>query len=125
MSAYLILKHLHVTTAFITVILFAVRLLMDLVGRPGWRETPLRWLPHANDTLLLAAAIGLVVVTPWMPFVHGWLTAKIILLIGYIFAGVFALKATLSTPARVAAAILALVQVAAIFHLALTKPVLG
>ncbi|MCM0613166.1 SirB2 family protein [Marinobacter sediminum] len=125
MSAYLILKHLHVTTAFITVILFAVRLLMDLVGRPGWRETPLRWIPHANDTLLLAAAIGLVVVTPWMPFVHGWLTAKIILLIGYIFAGVFALKATLSARARVAAAILALVQVAAIFHLALTKPVLG
>nr|WP_284709350.1 SirB2 family protein [Marinobacter sediminum] len=121
----MILKHLHVTTAFITVILFAVRLLMDLVGRPGWRETPLRWIPHANDTLLLAAAIGLVVVTPWMPFVHGWLTAKIILLIGYIFAGVFALKATLSARARVAAAILALVQVAAIFHLALTKPVLG
>ncbi|MBW4934321.1 SirB2 family protein [Marinobacter sp. F4206] len=125
MSAYLILKHLHVTTALITVILFAVRLLMDLVGRPGWRQTPLRWIPHANDTVLLTAAIGLVIVTPWMPLVHGWLTAKVVLLIGYIFAGVFALKPSLGIPVRVVAAILALVQVAAIFHLALSKPVFG
>ena len=38
MSAYLILKHLHMTTAYITVVLFALRLLMDAVGRPEWRR---------------------------------------------------------------------------------------
>jgi uncharacterized membrane protein SirB2 len=124
MSAYLILKHLHMTTAYLTVVLFALRLLLDAVGRPGWRQTPLRWIPHANDTVLLAAAIGLVVVTPWMPFVHGWLTAKIFLLIGYIIAGLFALRTTLATPARIAAAVLALVQITAIFHLAVNKPAL-
>lgn len=123
MSAYVILKHLHVTTAYITVVLFALRLLMDAVGRPGWRQTPLRWIPHANDTLLLVAAISLLFVTPWMPFVHGWLTAKIFLLIGYIVAGLFALKTTLGKPVRVFAAILAFVQIGAIFHLAMTKPV--
>ena len=125
MSAYLILKHLHMTTAYITVVLFALRLLMDAVGRPEWRRTPLRWIPHANDTVLLVAAISLLFVTPWMPFVHGWLTAKIFLLIGYIVAGVFALKTTLGTPARVVAAILAFVQIGAIFHLAMAKPVFG
>lgn len=125
MSSYLILKHLHVATACITVVLFSVRLLMDLVDRPGWRQTPLRWIPHANDTVLLLAAIGLVIVTPWMPLVHGWLTAKIVLLIGYIVAGAFALKPTLSKPVRVTAAILALIQVAGIFHLALLKPAFG
>ncbi|WP_273207434.1 SirB2 family protein [Marinobacter subterrani] len=124
MSAYLILKHLHVTTAFLTVVLFALRLLLDAVGRPGWRQTPLRWIPHANDTVLLAAAIGLLFVTPWMPFVDGWLTAKIFLLVGYIIAGLFALRTTLTTPVRITAAVLALVQVTAIFHLALNKPVL-
>lgn len=124
MSAYLILKHLHVTTAFLTVVLFALRLLLDAVGRPGWRQTPLRWIPHANDTVLLAAAIGLLFVTPWMPFVHGWLTAKIFLLVGYIIAGLFALRTTLGAPTRVVAAVLALVQITAIFHLALNKPVL-
>ncbi|WP_372986823.1 SirB2 family protein [Marinobacter sp.] len=123
MSAYLILKHLHMTTAYITVVLFALRLLMDAVGRPEWRRTPLRWIPHANDTILLVAAISLLFVTPWMPFVHGWLTAKIFLLIGYIVAGLFALKTTLGAPTRVVAAILAFVQIGAIFHLAMTKPV--
>jgi len=125
MSAYLILKHLHMTTAYITVVLFALRLLMDAVGKPGWRQTPLRWIPHANDTILLVAAISLLFVTPWMPFVHGWLTAKIFLLIGYIVAGIFALKTTLGTSTRVVAAILAFVQIVAIFHLAMTKPVFG
>lgn len=124
MSAYLILKHLHVTTAYLTVVLFALRLLFDAVGRPGWRQTPLRWIPHANDTILLVAAISLLFVTPWMPLVHGWLTAKIFLLIGYIIAGLFALRTTLGTPTRVVAALLALVQITAIFHLAINKPVL-
>lgn len=123
MSAYLILKHLHMATAFLTVVLFALRLLLDAVGKPGWRKTPLRWIPHVNDTVLLAAAISLLFVTPWMPFVHGWLTAKVFLLIGYIIAGLFALRTTLGAPTRIVAAVLALVQIAAIFHLAVTKPV--
>ena len=112
MSAYDILKHLHVTTAALTVVLFSLRLLLDAVGRPGWRQSPLRWIPHAN-------------VTPWMPFVHGWLTAKVLLLVGYIIAGVFAFKTSMSASVRVFSAVLALVQVAAIFHLALAKPVFG
>lgn len=123
MSAYLILKHLHVTTAYLTVVLFALRLLLDAVGRPGWRTTPLRWIPHANDTILLSAAIGLLFVTPWVPLVHGWLTAKIFLLIGYIIAGIFALKPSLGTPTRVEAAVIALGLVTGIFHLAINKPV--
>lgn len=122
MSAYLILKHLHMTTAYLTVVLLALRLLLDAVGKPDWRQTPLRWIPHANDTVLLVAAISLLFVTPWMPFVHGWLTAKVFLLIGYIVAGVFALKQTKTLPVRLVATVLALVQVMAIFHLAMTKP---
>ena len=122
MSGYLILKSIHMTAAYLTVVLFALRLLLDAVGKPNWRKTPLRWIPHANDTVLLAAAISLLFVTPWMPFVHGRLTAKIVLLIGYIVAGVFALKETQSLPVRVLASGLALVQVMAIFHLAMAKP---
>ena len=118
---YTILKHIHMTTAYLTVTLFALRLLLDAVGRPGWRQTPLRWIPHANDTVLLLAAIGLVLVTSWTPFVHDWLTIKIVLLVGYIVAGVFALKPTFSMPVRVVAAVLALLQVSFIFHLAMNK----
>jgi uncharacterized membrane protein SirB2 len=110
------------TTAYLTITLFVARLLMDAIGKPGWRNTVLRWIPHANDTILLTAAIGLLLVTGWMPFVHHWLTAKVLLLMGYIVAGVFALKLTVHPQIRLAAAVLALVQVMAIFHLALTKP---
>lgn len=124
MSSYLVLKHLHMTTAYITVVLFALRLLLDAVGKPDWRRTPLRWIPHANDTILLLAAIGLLFVTPWMPFVHDWVTAKIVLLVGYIIAGVFAMKPAFGLPVRAVAALLALLQVGVIFHLAMTKPAL-
>ncbi len=121
--AYVILKHLHMTTAYLTLVLFALRLLLDMVGKPGWRQTPLRWIPHANDTILLLAAISLLFVTPWMPFVHDWLTWKIFLLVGYIVAGVFAIKPKFSVPVRVVAAILALLQVSLMFHLAMSKTV--
>ena len=122
MSGYLILKSVHMAAAYLTVVLFALRLLLDAVGKPDWRKTPLRWIPHANDTVLLVAAVSLLFVTPWMPFVHGWLTAKIVLLVGYIAAGAVALKVTRSTSVRATAAVLALVQVLAIVHLAVAKP---
>jgi len=122
MSIYVILKHLHMTTAYLTVVLFTLRLLLDAVGRPSWRQTPLRWIPHANDTVLLIAAISLLFVGGWNPLTQGWLLAKIFLLLGYIAAGLFALKVTVSRPVRVVAAVLALVQVSAIFHLAMAKP---
>lgn len=122
MSTYLVLKSVHMLAAYLTVVLFSLRLLLDAVGKPQWRRTPLRWIPHANDTVLLVAAISLLFVTPWMPFVHGWLTAKIFLLVGYIVAGLFALKETRSLQVRLIASVLALVQIMAIFHLAIARP---
>jgi uncharacterized membrane protein SirB2 len=122
MSGYLVLKSIHMTTAYLTIGLFVLCLLLDAIGKPNWRTTPLRWIPHANNTVLIAAAIGLLFVSPWMVFVHGWVTAKLFLLIGYIGAGAVALKDTRRTPVRVVAAVLALVQVLAIVHLAVAKP---
>lgn len=120
----MILKHTHMTAAYLTVALFTLRLLLDAVGKPSWRQTPLRWIPHANDTVLLVAAISLLFVGGWNPLEQGWILAKIVLLLGYIAAGLFALKVTVSRPVRVVSAIVALVLVAAIFHLAMAKPVL-
>ena len=120
--SYTILKHLHMTTAYLTITLFALRLLLDAAGRPGWRQTPLRFIPHINDTILLVAAISLLFVVGYASAMPGWLIAKIVLLVGYIVAGVFALKVTLGKPARITAAVLALIMVSAIFHLAMAKP---
>ncbi|WP_375177474.1 SirB2 family protein [Marinobacter mobilis] len=124
MTSYLILKHIHMTAAYLTITLFALRLALDGCGRSGWRQGPLRWVPHVNDTVLLLAAVGLVVVSGWMPFVHHWLTLKIVLLLGYIAAGAVALNPQRTRPVRWLASLLALAQVGLIVVLAKTKPLL-
>lgn len=122
MTFYLALKALHIGTALISVVLFAARWGLSLVGHQGWRVTPLRWLPHANDTILLSAAIGLCTVTGWLPMVHHWLTAKILLLLGYIFAGKLALAPSAGFRQKLGMGILAGLQVGGIFLLAIFKP---
>jgi len=124
MELYMPVKHIHMLTAYITALLLFVRLGLDVVGRPGWRTTPLRWIPHANDTLLLITAVALIALTGWKPFVHFWLTMKVVLLVGYIVAGVFAVRPNFKPWVRTLAAVLAFVQLAAIFHFAMSKPLL-
>ena len=123
MQWYPVLKAIHMSAAYFTGLLFVLRLCLDVMGRPGWRSTALRWLPHLNDTVLLAAAISLLFVTGWMPFVHHWLTAKVLLLVGYIVAGRYAIKPQYGLQVRLIASVLALVQLMLIFTLAINKPV--
>lgn len=125
MSAYVLLKMLHMATAYLTILLFALRLVLDAAGRPGWRQTPLRFIPHINDTILLVSAISLLFVVGYISAMPNWIIAKIVLLVGYIIAGVFALKTTVAKPVRIVAAVLALAQVLGILHLAMAKPFFG
>ncbi|MCK5874140.1 MAG: SirB2 family protein [Alcanivoracaceae bacterium] len=122
MTFYIALKTLHIGTALISVVLFAARWSLSLAGRQGWRATPLRWVPHANDSVLLSAAIGLCVVTGWLPLVHHWLTAKVLLLIGYILAGKLALAVSAGFRQKLCMGMLAGLQVGGIFLLAMFKP---
>ena len=124
MEYYLPLKHLPLLCAFLSATLFIGRLLLDVTGKPQWRHSPLRRLPHINDTLLLTLAFTLLAIGPWQPFTHQWLGFKILLLLGYIGFGVGALKPSLAVPTRAICAVLALAQLAGIFYLARFKPVL-
>jgi uncharacterized membrane protein SirB2 len=119
-SLYLLLKYAHIICALTTVVLFAVRIGLDVTGRP-WRSSPLRWIPHANDTLLLAAAIGLCLISGWAPLVDHWLTAKVVLLAGYIVAGKIALDPLASSGRRITATVSAILLVGSIFFVALNK----
>ena len=122
MAFYHIIKGVHMLAAYVTTVLMLLRLGMDALGRPGWRETPLRWIPHVNDTVLLTAALALVAITGWMPFVHHWLTGKVVLLVGYILAGKWALDNRRGVAARTVAATAALLQLGLIFTLAIVRP---
>lgn len=89
---YLPLKHIHVTCVVLTITLFIGRGLAQLAGRDWRRIKPLRFVPHIVDTVLLASAIGLAFFLRQSPFVHHWLTAKVIALVVYIVLGAMALR---------------------------------
>lgn len=122
MEMYLPIKHIHMLTAYITGILLLVSLGLDAIGRPTWRNTPLRWIPHVNNTMLLVTAVTLLGLMRFNIFEHSWLTLKIVFLIGYIVAGVFAIKLKFSKRTRIVAAVLAFAQLLFIFHLAIAQP---
>ncbi|WHI46729.1 SirB2 family protein [Microbulbifer sp. VAAF005] len=122
MIDYALIKHVHMTAAVLSILLFTIRVGLEFSHNTGWRNGPLRWVPHLNDTLLLAAAAGLVVLGSWNPGTSPWLAAKVALVFGYIIAGVFALRPNFSKPIRITACVLAFLQVVAIFYLAMHKP---
>ena len=77
-------------------------------------------VPHVNDTLLLVAGVGLSIVQQQYPFVHGWVTAKVLGLLGYIGFGLFALRRGRSKAVRAGFWLAALASFAYIVSVALT-----
>jgi uncharacterized membrane protein SirB2 len=86
------IKWVHVAAVIASGSLFALRGVGVLAGArwPLW--APLRYLTYTVDTVLLTAALMLATVLRQYPFVHGWLTAKVGLLVVYVLLGTFALK---------------------------------
>ena len=121
MATYLLLKHLHVTCVVISIIGFFLRGVWMLTDSPLLGRLWVRVVPHVNDTLLLAAAIGLCIVQQQYPFVHGWVTAKVLGLLGYIGFGLFALRRGSSKTVRAGFWLASLASFAYIVSVALTK----
>ena len=89
---YLQIKWVHIAAVICSGSLFALRGAGVLAGArwPMW--APLRYLTYTIDTVLLTAALMLVTILHQYPFVQGWLTVKVCLLVVYIGLGTFALK---------------------------------
>jgi uncharacterized membrane protein SirB2 len=85
-------RWLHVGTVILSGALFAARGLMMLARSPRANHALLRYPSYAIDTLLLATALALAAMLRQYPFVHGWLTVKVLLLVVYIVLGSLALK---------------------------------
>jgi uncharacterized membrane protein SirB2 len=94
------IKWVHIGAVIFSGALFALRGTGVLAGArwPMW--APLRHLTYAVDTVLLTAALMLATLLHQYPFVHGWLTTKVLLLVAYIVLGTFALKRARSARAR-------------------------
>lgn len=110
------------TAAGLSLLGFMLRGYWMLTNSALLKSKPSKVLPHIIDTVLLAAAIYLMIVSQLYPFVVNWVTAKVILLVVYIYAGTVALKRGKTKQKRVIAFIIALASVLAIFAIAATKP---
>jgi uncharacterized membrane protein SirB2 len=94
------IKLVHVFTVVLSGFLFALRGTAQLAGARWTMAAPLRYLSYAIDTTLLTAALMLATLLRQYPFVHGWLTVKVLLLVVYVVLGSFALKRGKSRTAR-------------------------
>lgn len=124
--SYLALRHLHISAALLSITLFALRGALALCGVHWRRWSLLRWLPHLNDSILLAAAITLAWMSGQYPFQQAWLSAKVLALLAYIGLGKLALRAEQPQVQRLLWFIGALACVAYIVAVARTRsPWLG
>ncbi|HEY8609043.1 MAG TPA: SirB2 family protein [Noviherbaspirillum sp.] len=122
--SYLALKHIHMSFAVLSGLLFLTRGMLMLGGSALLQKRLLRIAPHVIDTLLLASALVLVVLGNQYPFVQDWLTAKVLALVGYIAFGAIALRQGRPKPVRAFAFVTALLLFAYILKVAITKQVL-
>lgn len=86
------IKALHIACALLSGTLFAVRGRLKMIGSARANHTALKRLSVVIDTSLLASAVLLTTIIHQYPFVHAWLTVKVLLLPIYVALGVFALR---------------------------------
>jgi len=122
--SYLLLKYVHVTAVATSFVLFFLRgiWMMQASGRLSARWV--RVVPHVVDTVLLASAITLAVLTAQYPFVQSWLTAKVLALLAYIVVGSIALRRGPTRRTRIVAWVMALAVFGYIVAVARTHSVL-
>ncbi|MDD3763422.1 MAG: SirB2 family protein [Nevskiales bacterium] len=117
---YPYIKLFHVGCVILSVSLFTFRGALMLADAPWRQHIVLRTTPHLVDTLLLSSALLLSFLLQQYPFVHGWLTAKVLALIVYIVLGSIALKRGRTPLIRGTAFVAALLTVVYIVSVALT-----
>ncbi len=86
------IKAVHIAAVIASGSLFALRGTAVQFGAKWAMAAPLRYLSYSIDTVLLTAALMLATILHQLPFVHGWLTAKVLLLVCYVVLGSFGLK---------------------------------
>lgn len=87
-----LLKAVHVGSAVLSITGFVLRGAWMQQDSPLLRARVTRVLPHVVDTVLLLSALALALRIAQYPFVHAWLTAKVLALLAYIVLGSIALK---------------------------------
>lgn len=100
---YVQIRTVHIGSVAFSGTFFLLRALsLNLFGASWPRSAPVRYLSYTVDTVLLTTALMLLTIVGQYPFVHHWLTAKVVLLVVYIGLGIQALRPNRKRPARLA-----------------------
>lgn len=119
------IRWVHVAAVVLSGSLFVLRATAANLGAAWAMAAPLRYLTYTVDTVLLTAALMLATILRQYPFVHGWLTVKVLLLVAYIGLGMFALARDRSRAVRIGCAIAAVATFALIISVARAHHPLG
>jgi uncharacterized membrane protein SirB2 len=122
---YLQIKWVHVLAVLLSGSLFAVRGGAVLAGARWPMVAPLRGFSYTVDTVLLTAALMLFTLLPGAMFANGWLWTKLVLLVGYVALGSFALKRATTPRGRAIAYAAAILVFAAMLGIARAHHPLG
>ena len=105
---YIVVKYVHLVAVALSFLFFFLRGLWMILDSPQLQRRWVRIVPHANDTVLLAAGIWLAFALRLAPGENAWLMAKLVALIAYIGLGMLALRLLRSKGRRVVAWLAAL-----------------
>jgi uncharacterized membrane protein SirB2 len=120
MTWYPVFKSVHVFSITMSAVLFVTRGVWLIRDSDKLSRRWVRIAPHIVDTILLLSAIALVVQLHQYPFVHHWLTAKILALLVYIGLGLVVFRFARSRRLQVINWLGALVVLTYIIAVALT-----
>lgn len=87
-----LLKSIHVLSVLISISGFTLRGIWMIKDSPRLQQRWVKITPHINDTVLLITGISLAIRIQQYPFVNGWLTAKVLLLLLYIGLGMLTIR---------------------------------
>ena len=88
----MIFKHLHMTVALMSVLLFTLRFVWTLKSSQQLDKKWVKILPHVVDTFLLLLGLVLMMKLALNPFEQMWLGEKLLAVVAYIFTGYYTLK---------------------------------
>jgi len=125
MPTYILIKYVHVASVVLSVTGFFLRGVLAIRSSPLMKARWMGVLPHLNDTVLLAAALSLAVMSGQLPFVVDWVTAKVSGLVVYIILGSLALRAGSTRRTRIVCWLAALAVFGWIVSVALTRQPMG
>jgi uncharacterized membrane protein SirB2 len=121
MSLYVLIRIVHTGCALLSIVGFAVRGYLKVRDDDVPQRFRFKVLPHIVDTVLLASAIVLVIMSGQYPFISPWVTAKVVTLLVYISGGILLMRLRLNRAMRGAAFVFTMLCGAYIILVAVSK----